>query len=296
MLDLQPLWPRAFVVFQQAVSSLRGSEAQRCSELSGRCSPGPRRNRKRGARPTQKPSAPQSTIWQSLGRAQRKRALQGFGGACGHASKNGTGLEADKLAKRQARTPEVAVQAAFSASKIAMPRWPSRRPRSPSWKRQPRKQLRQWRRPSRRRRNCKGNRQAIERVRRGAGSPYQVFRSSLQFTEQRACGVPGPFWESRSPASHCSVGICFHRPFRFAGGCNANPHGDRGARRRGIAAGQREGHLARGVGRCRAFERSLQGLPRKSERPRKQRWWSSSSKRGKFSHLKRHINTSLLCV
>ena len=31
--------------------------------------------------------------------------------------------------------------------------------------------------------------------------------------------------------------------------------------------------------------------PRKSERPRRQRWWSSSSKRGQFSHLKRHINT-----
>ena len=36
--------------------------------------------------------------------------------------------------------------------------------------------------------------------------------------------------------------------------------------------------------RCRA-------CPRKSERPRKRRWWSSSSKGGKFSHLKRHINT-----
>ena len=32
------------MVLQQAVSALRGSEAQRCSELSGRYSPGPTSN------------------------------------------------------------------------------------------------------------------------------------------------------------------------------------------------------------------------------------------------------------
>ena len=121
-------------------------------------------------------------------------------------------------------------------SKIARPRWQSRRTRSPSWKRQPRRQLR---RPSRRLRNCKGKSTSCRK---------STMRSWLALSSPR---IWSQFYRatcvrrSRSPASHRSVGNAFTGLSSLL-----------------AAAGPREGHFARGVGRCQGFRAVAAGSAR----------------------------------
>ena len=76
----------------------------------------PRRNRKRGARPTQKPSAPpEYNLAKVLDGLKENEHFKDSEELAAMQAKMEQAWEADKLAKRQARTPEVAVQAAFSA-------------------------------------------------------------------------------------------------------------------------------------------------------------------------------------
>ena len=104
------------MVLQQAVPTLWGSEAQRRPELSAAAAQVPRRNRKRGARPTQKPSAPpEYNLAKVLDGLKENEHFKDSEELAAMQAKMEQAWEADKLAKRQARTPEVAVQAAFSA-------------------------------------------------------------------------------------------------------------------------------------------------------------------------------------
>ena len=76
----------------------------------------PRRNHKRGARPTQKPSAPpEYNLAKVLDGLKENEHFKDSEELAAMQAKMEQAWEADKLAKRQARTPEVAVQAAFSA-------------------------------------------------------------------------------------------------------------------------------------------------------------------------------------
>ena len=76
----------------------------------------PRRNRKRGARPTQKPSAPpEYNLAKVLDGLKENEHFKDSEELAAMQAKMEQAWEADKLAKRQARTPEVTVQAAFSA-------------------------------------------------------------------------------------------------------------------------------------------------------------------------------------
>ena len=76
----------------------------------------PRRNRKRGARPTQKPSTPpEYNLAKVLDGLKDNEHFKDSEELAAMQAKMEQAWEADKLAKRQARTPEVAVQAAFSA-------------------------------------------------------------------------------------------------------------------------------------------------------------------------------------
>ena len=74
------------------------------------------------------------------------------------------------------------------------------------------------------------------------------------------------FWESRSPASHCPVGNRVHRPFQPACGCDCHSHGDRGARQRGTAAGQRKGPLTRSIGFRQGLRAIATGFARRRAR------------------------------
>ena len=191
-----------------------------------------------------------------LGRAPRKRALQGFSlPPCKQKWSRLGKLTSSPNAKRALQRLQSNLRS--QPSKIARLRWQSRRTRSPSCKRQQKKQPRQWRRPSRRLRKYKE---------RSTSYRKSTTRSWLALSSPRIRShiyrATGPFWESRSPASYRSVGNRVYRPFQPAGGCNAYPHGDRGARRRGTAAGQREGHFAREVGRCQGVRAVAGGPPR----------------------------------
>ena len=93
-----------------------GSVAHRCSELFAAAAQVPRRNRKRGARPTQKPSAPpEYNLAKVLDGLKENEHFKDSEELAAMQAKMEQASEADKLAKRQARTPEVAVQAALSA-------------------------------------------------------------------------------------------------------------------------------------------------------------------------------------
>ena len=122
-----------------------------------------------------------------------------------------------------------------------------------------------------------GNRQVTDRIRRAGGALCQALGSCHTSPETPYVRLSRPFWKSRSPASHRTVGNGFQRPFQLAGGGNAHTDVDRCARRHRFAAGRREGHIGRGNGRRLGF-RAFSGR-------------FTSSKRGWFSHLKRHINT-----
>ena len=232
----------------------------------------PRRNRKRGTRQTQKPSThPEVNLAKVLDGLKDNEHFKGSEELAAMQAKVEQAWEAEKLAKRQERTPEVAVLSAFSAlqtRKAAMAKSQAKIS------------------------ELEAVEEAKQKVEKLQG---EIDKLSKEYDEERACGVPGPFWESRSPASHRSVGNRFYRPFQLVGECNAHSYGDRCARRRGLALQQdREKAFSNEAmqwplpepssGRCRA-------CPRTSERPRKRRWWSTSSKRGTFSRLKRHINT-----
>ena len=204
----------------------------------------PRRNRKRGARPTQKPSAPPEY--------NLAKVLDGLKENGKLTSSPNAKPELPRLRSKQLSRP----------SQIARPRWPSRRPRSPSWKRQPRKQPRQWRRPSRRRRNCKGKSTSYRKstTRSWLALPSlqiqsPIYRATCVRRSRPFLGIPKP---SLSLLSWNLLSQAFPACWRL----RRNPHGDRGARRRGIAAGQREGHLARGVGRCQSFRALAAGPAR----------------------------------
>ena len=76
----------------------------------------PRRIRKRGTRPPQKPSTPpEVNLAKVLDGLKDNEHLKGSEELAAMQAKVEQAWEADKLAKRQARTPEVAIQSAFSA-------------------------------------------------------------------------------------------------------------------------------------------------------------------------------------
>ena len=202
--------------------------------------------------------------------------------------------EADKLAKRQARTPEFAVQAAFSALQNRKAAMAKSQAKISELEEAAQKAAEAVEEAKQKAEKLQGE---IDKLSKEYDEELARLvkpsdPSGLQFTEQRARGVPGPFWESRSPASHCSVGNRFHRLFQPAGGCNAyHPWRPRGATTRNCSWTKRRTSRTRrwplpepSSGRCRV-------CPTKSERPRKRRWWITPSNRGWFSHLKRHINT-----
>ena len=93
----------------------------------------------------------------------------------------------------------------------------------------------------------------------------------------------GPLWKSRSPAPYLSVGNSFHRPFQFVGGCKTPTPTATDVRDDVDLQQDKE----------KAISNDAMAVARTSERPRRQKWWSSSSKRGMFSHLERHINSLL---
>ena len=93
--------PRAFVVLEQVVPAMRGSEARRRSRLACCSSPGPTEEQK--ARHTANAKAVQRSIWQRFWTGSKTTRI------------SRVRRSLPKLAKRQARTPEVAVQSAFSA-------------------------------------------------------------------------------------------------------------------------------------------------------------------------------------
>ena len=75
-------WPRASLVLEQVLPSMRGSEAQLLSWRFLRQRPrSQRETESEGTRPTSKPSTlPEVNLAKLLDGAQGKRALQGFGG------------------------------------------------------------------------------------------------------------------------------------------------------------------------------------------------------------------------
>ena len=177
-------------------------------------------------------------------------------------------------------------------SKIARPRWQSRRTRSPSWKQQQRKQPRQWRRPSRRLRNCTEKstsyRKSTMRSWLALSSPRiqsQIHRATCVRRSRPFLGIPKPSlsllsWKPRSEAFPACWRLQRPPPWRPRCGTTRNCSWTKRRTSRTMHWPSPEPSS----GRCRV-------CPTKSERPRKRRWWSTLSKRGKFSHLKRHINT-----
>ena len=76
----------------------------------------PRRNRKRGARPTPKPSTPPEVNLAKISDGPKDNEhFKDSEELAAMQAKAEQAWEADKLAKRQASTPEVAVQSAYSA-------------------------------------------------------------------------------------------------------------------------------------------------------------------------------------
>ena len=103
------------MVLEQAVPTLRGSEAGAPSS-SAAAAQVPRRNRKRGSRPAQKQSNPSvvnlAKAWEVFKNHEHFKDSEELAAM---QAKMEQACEADKLAKGQARTPEVAVQSTLSA-------------------------------------------------------------------------------------------------------------------------------------------------------------------------------------
>ena len=105
------------MVLEQAVPAMRGSEARQRSKLTCCRSPGPTEEPEaRSTRPTKKPSTPpEVNLAKVLDGLKDNEHFKGSEELAAMQAKVEEAWEADKLAKRQARTPEVAVQPALSA-------------------------------------------------------------------------------------------------------------------------------------------------------------------------------------
>ena len=241
-------WTCCHCGLEQVVPAMRGSEARRRSRLACCSSPGPKEEQKARHTANAKAVHPaRGQFGEGLGRAPRQRALQGFGAAM--QAKMGK-LTRSPNAKQALQRLQSNLRS--RPSKVARLRWRSRRPRSPSWKRQPSKQPRQLRRPIRRRRNCKGKstsyRKSTTRSWLALSNPGILSHISRAPCVRRS----RPFQEISKPSPSSLSWKPLSQAFP-AGGCNAHSDGNRCARRHRLAAGQREGHLERGNGRRQGF-------------------------------------------
>ena len=254
----------------------------------------PRRNRKRGARPTQKPSAPpEYNLAKVLNGLKENEHFKDSEELAAMQAKMEHAWEPDKLAKRQARTPEVAVQAAFSAlpnRKAAMAKSQAKISELEEAAQKAAEAVEEAKQKAEKLQGeiDKLSKKSTTRSWLALSSPRirsQIYRATCERRSRPFLGIPKPSlsllsWKPLSQAFPASWRLQRQPPWR-----------QRCATTRNCSWTKRRTSRTRrwplpelSSGRCKA-------CLRKSERPGKQRWWSSSSKGGKFSHLKRHINT-----
>ena len=169
--------------------------------------------------------------------------------------------EADKLAKRQARTPEVAVQAAFSALQNRKAAMAKSQAKISELEEAAQKAAEAVEEAKQKAEKLQGeidklSKEYDEELARltKPSDPVSNLQSNVRAAFQALSGNP----EAQPLIAQLETAFTAFP----AGGCNANSHGDRGARRRGTAAGQREGHFARGVGRCQGLRAVAAGPAR----------------------------------
>ena len=109
----------------------------------------PRRNRKRGARSMSKPSTPpEANLAKLLDGLKDSELFKGTDELAAMQAKAEKAREANKLAKRNAHIPDTAV-CGLRPSNVKRPLRRKSRPSWSSWKRQAKRLLMRWRKPSR---------------------------------------------------------------------------------------------------------------------------------------------------
>ena len=201
---------------------------------------------------------------------------------------------ADKLAKRQARTPEVAVQSAFSAlqsRKAAMAGSQTKIKELGAAAKQAAEAVEEVKKKAEK--IARGDRQATDSIRRGGGAPLSGPRTLSHISRTPYARLSRPFLEISKPSlsslSWKQLSQAFPGCWRLQ---TPTPMATdlRGDIR--LAAGtKRRPSRARHWPSPGLLSVHWKACPRTSERPRRRRLWSTSRKRGTFSHLKRHINT-----
>ena len=193
--------------------------------------------------------------------------------------------EADKLAKRQARTLEVAVQAAFSALQNRKAAMAKSQAKISELEEAAQKAAEAVEEAKHKAEKLQGeidklSKEYDEELARltKPSDPVSNLQSNVRAAFQALSGNP------EAQPLIAQLETAFTGLSSLLAAATPTPMATKGRDDEEHAAGQREPLPEPSSGRCRA-------CPRKSERPRRRRWWSTSSKRGKFSHLKRHINT-----
>ena len=256
-----------------------------------------RRNRKRGTRPTQKPSTPpEVNLAKVLDGLKDNEHFKDSEELAAIQAKMEQAWEADKLAKRQARTPEVAVQSALSAlqhRKAAMAKSQDKISELEAAARKATEAVDEAKQKAEKLQGeiDKLQKEYDEELARLAKPSDRVthLQSNVRVAFQALSGNP------EAQPLIAQLETAFTGLHSLLAAATPTPMAIEVRDDEELQPGKEKNISHEALAVATAFERSLEACPRKSERPRRQRWWSTSSKRGKFSHLKRHINT-VYCV
>ena len=203
-------------------------------------------------------------------------------------------MQADKLAKRQARTPEVAVQSAFSAlqsREAAMAKSQTKITELVAAAKQAAEAVEEAKQKAEKLQGEIDKLQAEydEEVARFVKplDPVTHLQNTMREAFQALSGmeISKPSFSSLSwKRLSQAFPACWRRqrPHRWRPMC-ATTSTCRRTKRRPYRTGQWPSPALSSV--------HWNACPMRSERPRRQRSWRTSRKRGMFSHLKRHINT-----
>ena len=228
----------------------------------------PRRIRKRGARPTQKPSTPpEYNLAKVLDGLKDNEHFKDSEELAAMQAKMEQAWEADKLAKRQARTPEVAVQAAFSALQNRKAAMAKSQAKISELEEAAQKAAEAVEEAKQKAEKLQGeidklSKEYDEELARlvKPSDPVSNLQSNVRAAFQALSGNP------EAQPLIAQLETAFTGLSSLLAAATPTPHGDRGARQRGTAAGQREGHLARGVGRCQSLRAVAAGFARRRAR------------------------------